>query len=170
MKKLTCLFAALIIVITLTACGSTNEPELTELPYENEEPQNNGDSDTAQETTYTIEQIQIALEPQFMVGSWSEELPQVISVERVERDRDGWRPEGAGPGPYTVDLTNSVRYRVTLRFQPYPEDFDHWDYSIAFWAESGEYYVRRDGDFIILTEYYYFNDINGEPELAFVSC
>ncbi|MCL2838660.1 MAG: hypothetical protein FWE04_06325 [Oscillospiraceae bacterium] len=167
MKKLTCLFAALIIVITLTACGNTNESESTDLPYENEEPRNNDD---AQETTYTIEQIQIALEPQFRIGSWGEELPQVISVERVERDRDGWRPEGAGPGPYTVDLTNSVRYRVTVRFIPYPEDYDSWDYSIAFWAESGEYRVRRDCDFILLDEYYYFNDVNGEPELAFLSC
>jgi len=172
MKKIIGLALILIIVFVSAACININgeieqqTPDSTVLSHDAEIQ----DFTDEQEKTYTIEQIQRAMEPQFRMGIPSQEPQQVIAVERVERVREGFRPEGAGPGPYIYDLTNSVRYRVTYRYKPYPEDYDFWVYSVEFFANDPEPLIRRDGDFIIITEFFYFNDVNGEPELAFVSC
>ena len=173
MRKLTILLIALVLTTVLSACGNTNgdEPqqtyESTTTSYNFEELQGNM---VEQNQTFTVEQIQLAMEPQFRMGIPPQEPQQVIAVERVERVREGFRPEGAGPGSYIYDLTNSMRYMVTYRFVPYPEDYDLWMYSVEFFANDLIPHIRRDGNFIIITEYFYFNDVNGEPELAFVSC
>jgi len=163
MKKFIILSFALITAIALSACGGTNVDELQ-----------NGVAEQPQ--TFTAQQIQQALQPQFEMGIPPQEPQQVLAVERVERVREGFRPEGAGPGPYTYDLTNSFRYRVTYSYKPYPEDYDFWTYNVEFWANNPQYWdgseppTRFDGEFIILIGYFYFNEVNGEPELAFITC
>lgn len=111
-------------------------------------------------TTYTIEQIQAALQPQFQVGNWGEGNPQVISVQRVEREVDYLFLESGGS---YVDLSAAVRYRVAVRFRQSIEDYN-------MWAGSENNPFSRDGDYTILTDYYHFQDVNGNPELAFIGC
>jgi len=115
-------------------------------------------------TTFTIEQIQAALQPQFQVGDWGEGNPQVISAEWVERDIDSFYWESAGS---YVDLSNSVRYRVAVRFRQSMEDYTAWS---NIWVDFEPNPFSRDGDYTILTEYYYFHDVNGTPELVIVMC
>ena len=185
MKKiLTILLALLLLVGTLAACTEAPEPEAAESPapvepetpeleviegpglMEADTPDPTPDESTQQEppTSYTIEQIQIAMQPQFQVGDWGEGNPQVISAQRVERDRDSMWFE---PGATYIDLSNSLRYRVAARFRQPIEDYNMWAEIYADWDESP---FSRDGDYTILTGYYYFNDVNGTPELAFVLC
>ena len=117
-------------------------------------------------TIYTIEQIQETLDNSnaFMVGAFGEYNPQVISVMRVERDRDYIILEGSSS---RIDLSNSVRYKVETRFKHSIEDFNSW-HGIYIYAEFNPF--RRDGDYTIMTSFYYFNDDNGKPVLAFLSC
>jgi len=185
MKKKLVLLIALCALMgaTLMACAEspTNEPipqpeqTLTEeeavapetmpkdeglVPYEEDVP------DEAQEVagTYTIEQIQTALKPQFQVGGWGEGNRQVISVQRVEREVDSFFWEGAG---IYVDLSDTVRYRVTVRFRQSIEDYTMWS---DIWADAEINPFSRDGEYTTLTGYYHFHDVNGNPELAVVIC
>ena len=93
------------------------------------------------------------------------ENPQVIAVQRVERDRDNFFHE---PGDFWVDLTNSAYYRVDIKFSEPLEDY--------LWREekiTNIYFFTpytRNGDYTIFTDYFYFNDENGTPVLAFVLC
>ena len=123
-------------------------------------------SDEMQEVavTFTIEQIQIALQPQFQVGDWGEGNPQVISVQRVERLVDSFFWESAGS---YVDLSDAVRYRVASRFRQSIEDYNMWS---GIWAYSEINPFSRDGDYTILIDYYHFHDVNGSPELVVVLC
>jgi len=114
--------------------------------------------------TYTIEQIQIAMQPQFQVGDWGEGNPQVISVQRVDRVVDSFFWESAGS---YVDLSDAVRYRVATRFRQSIEDYNMWS---GIWAYSEINPFSRDGDYTILTDYYHFHDVNGNPELVVVLC
>jgi len=177
MKKIrTILLALLLLIGTLAACTDSPdeppEPETTETPAQEEtdtpepEPTPAPEEPTQQETPegYTIEQIQIAMEPQFQVGDWGEGNPQVISVQRVERDRDSFWWESAQS---YVDLSNSFRYRVAARFKQSQEDYDMW---AEIYADFDENPFSRDGDYTILTSYYYFHDVNGNPELVVVLC
>jgi len=116
---------------------------------------------------YSIEQIQSALMPQLQVGDWGEGDPQVIFAERVERDIDSFYDERDRS---TIDLSRASRYRVTLKYrQPFE---DYLIYKTIYDDELPDMQnpFRRDGDYTILTSYYYFNDENGEPVLPFVMC
>ena len=118
---------------------------------------------------YTITQIQVALQMQFLRGDWGESWPQVISAERVERDRDYIRFEGTPPDTPErppIDLTNSVRYRVAVRFRQSQEDFMVWE---ELYRDFEPNPFRRDGDYTIMTGYFYFHDVNGEPVQTFVA-
>jgi len=128
---------------------------------EQENKQNDGKDDI-----YSVEQIQKALEKggAFNLGDFGEGNPQVVYVEKVERDRDSIYHEGAG---LTYDLSNSERYKVEIRYRQSIEEFNVWE---EFYKDFEFSPFRRDGDYTILTEYYYFNDVDGEPELAFISC
>ena len=123
-------------------------------------------AEIAQTDSYTIEQIQQVLENSgaFNVGDFGEGNPVVISALQVERDRDSIDLEASGQ---VIDLTNAVRYKVELKFKQSLEDFNVW-YEIYKEADFNPF--RRDGDYTILTEHYYFIDVNGEPELAFLAC
>ena len=114
--------------------------------------------------TYTIEQIQIAMQPQFQVGDWGEGNPQVISVLRVDRFVDSFFWESAGS---YVDLSEAVRYLVAVRFRQSIEDYNMWS---GIWAYSEINPFSRDGDYTILTDYYHFHDVNGNPELVVILC
>jgi len=195
-KLLTMLLIMLLLVSALTACTETlvtpdptpspdigtepapqKEPEPQEELESQEDPelQTEPEQETAtggeilcpRVTTYTTEQIQAALQDQFMVGGWGEGNPQVIAVQRVTRDRDYIRPEAHGPDGQPIDLTNAARYRVETRFRQSLEDYTFW---AELYAEMEFNPFRRDGDYTILTDYFYFNDVDGEPVLAFVSC
>ena len=122
------------------------------------------DTINIQSDGYSIEQIQRVLENSdaFDVGDFGEGNPVVIFVEQVERDRDSITLESSGQ---VFDLTNAVRYKVELKFKQSLEDFNVW-YEIYKEADFNPF--RRDGDYTILTEFYYFNDVNGEPELVFL--
>ena len=117
-----------------------------------------------QEKTYTVEQIQTALQPQFQVGDWGEGNPQVVSVQKVDMDRDNITFESSG---ISIDLTNSSRYQVIIKYKQNLDDFTLWS-EIYNDAEINPF--RREGDYTIFTGSYYFNDVDGEPELAFVAC
>ena len=87
---------------------------------------------------------------------------------RVERNRDYIYLESHGPDALPIDLTNASRYRVEVRFRQPIEEYNEL---AELYRNHPEYNpFRRDGDFTILTDYFYFNDVNGTPELAFVSC
>ena len=131
---------------------------LEEMPHA--APPQTGDADG-----YTIAQIQVALQMQFLRGDWGESWPQVISAERVARDRDYVRLEGLGPDAPPIDLTNSVRYRVEVRFRQSPEAFTAWEELYRDWEANP---FRRDGEYTILASYYYFHDVNGKPVQTFV--
>ena len=177
-KVLLILLLTLFLAGTLSACleaptpGNTAPLVETETPDPEEAPEpdpeeetTNGAADTSpQAGTYTVQQIQAAIQPQFQVGDWGEGNPQVISAERAARDRDYFLPDTGGP---QVDLTNAVRYRVEIRFRQSFEDYSAWAESFL---DSASNPFRRDGDYTILTDYFYFNDVNGEPEIAFVLC
>ena len=114
---------------------------------------------------YTIAQIQAALQPQFQIGYWGEVPPQVVSVQRVEREEDTMWFE---PGGAYIDISNSVRYRVEIRFWEFPEEYAE---RASWWTDADESPPwRRDGDYTILTQYYHFNDENGNPVLVVVMC
>ena len=135
-------------------------------PIENDSDFGSDIDDSAnQDGVYTLEQFQAALEGVFMIGYWGEGAGprEVISFERVERDRDYIIFEGSGE---RIDLTNSERYRVEIRFRQSLEDFNAWAGGIP--EESSPF--RHDGEYGILTDYFYIVDNNGVPELAFVFC
>ena len=184
MKRCIILVFTTILILTLIACGRIPQPLPSELaPVETVEPTPHAvpeedeaefdvqeeieeeNANSPQSETYTIEQIQAALQQgQFMVGDWGEGNPQVISVQRVERDRDYLFFE---PGATYIDLTNASRYRVEIRFRQSLEGYTMWS---EIWQDAESNPVRRDGDYTIVTDYYYFNNVNGEPENAFVMC
>ena len=125
----------------------------------------NAQADTArQEETYTVEQIQTALLPQFQVGDWGEGNPQVVSVQKVEMDRDSITLEGSGT---SIDLSISSRYQVIIKYRQSLDDFNLW---AEIYKDTENNPFRREGGYTIFTGFYYFNDVNGEPELAFVAC
>ena len=191
MKIITLLILATLSLLII-GCGATDEPDeiispeppvlICERPVSEPaptlepeiDPEFNvdpiGESEDNQDDSFTIEQIQAVLEESgaFMVGDYGEGNPQVISVERVERDRDYIQHEGAGPDAEPVDLTNSFLYRVEIKFRQPLEDFKMW--FELYEQDEIENPFRRDGDYTIMIEYYYFNDVNGEPKLAFLSC
>ena len=109
-----------------------------------------------EEVTYTQEQIEAALEPQFQIGMGESTF---ISAQRVERDRDSMILDSS---PTPIDLSESVRYRVTYEIRI---PLDETDFRI-----SDEY--RIENGYIIYTviDYFYFNDENGTPVLVVVRC
>jgi hypothetical protein len=188
-KKIGAILLTITMFVLFTACGNgTPEADSTpptpavledttaEVPVytpeeevsEEEEP--DGELNNNFVKIYTIEQIQAALEnyPRtFMMGIFYGRIsPQVISAEMVERDRDYIRPyEGSEE---RIDLTNSERYRVEIRFLMCYEEYNEW------WTSLDEcpYSVtpRWDGEYIIISHYYFFNDLNGDPVLAHIGC
>ena len=98
------------------------------------------------------------------MGVWGEGNPQVVSAQRVTRDRDSLWHESSG---MTIDLSNAVRYRVVIRYRESVADFDR---RAADWPDFIPNPFSRDGDYTLLTEYHYFNDQNGTPVPAFSSC
>jgi len=175
MKKYLIFIFAALLLLTLTGCdGSaadtppspTATPDPTPATPDVPPAETTPDLPAPQEppATYTIEQIQVALEPQFSMGDWGEGSPQVISAERLARDRDSiwFEPSGSD-----VDLSNAFRYRVAIRFKQSLEGYHQASYG---WPDSIPNPFSRDGDYTILTSYYYFNDVNGTPELAVLSC
>jgi hypothetical protein len=138
-------------------------PSVTDPPNVSDSLVSNDDNLTS-DPDFTIEQIQTALQSQFQMNDWGEGNPQVISVERVERDRDSMTFEG-DPNAAPIDLSNSYRYRVAVRFKQSLEAYNMW-FDIYSSFETNPY--SRDGDYTILTDYYYFNNVNGIPVLVFV--
>gem|GEM_PF-2202078 len=115
---------------------------------------------------YTIEQIQTALEAQFRANALGGRSPQIVAYEQVARDRDSIQIESAEGGTQTVDLSNSRRYKVEIRFEQPVDEFNIWE-EINRNVEDKPY--RRDGrGHTILTDYFYFNDEEGVPVLAFI--
>ena len=152
-----------------TLAGTVESTPPTPTVPEEDEKEHDVQEEIEEETanshqTFTIKQIQAALErgPFIVVGWWGEETPQVISVQRVERTRDYIFLE---PAQEYVDLTNAFLYRIEFRFRQSIEDFT-WHSELFPYSD----FFRRDGDYTILTDHFYFIDINGEPESAFVSC
>ena len=114
-------------------------------------------------SVYTIEQIQIALEQQFLVNGYVD--PQVISAQRVVREIDGFWWESAQE---YLDISNSARYRVEVRHSQSLEEYNIW---AEIYANSNlPSPFRRDGDYTITTWHYHFNDENGTPILTHVAC
>ena len=181
MKRCVILALAALLVLTFAACASAPpEPAPTEtvLPEEGEagldaqdvpeqDTAENGEDARPQVQSFTLEQIQAALQGQFLVGDFGEAPPQVVSAQRVARNRDYIYLEGAGPDAPPIDLTAAFLYRVEIRFRQALEDYEIW---AATFHEADFNPFRRDGDYTILTDYYYFEDQNGGPVLAFVSC
>lgn len=153
---------------------SEPEPELTESDLESEQlevaqddAEHPSESVSTPPESFTIEQIQVALEPEFQVGAWGDDghgFPQVISAERVAHERGNVWIE---PFAEYVDFTDSVCYRVTLRYRESIEIFNERAYS---WPEDFPNPFSRDGDYTILISYYYFHDVNGNPQLVVVVC
>ena len=110
-------------------------------------------------SVYTVEQIQTALQEQFKANAWNN--PQVISVQRVVRETDGYWWESAGE---YVDLSNASRYKVTVRYE---ESLEEYNKVSQLFNESP---FVRDGDYTVYTGYYHFNDENGTPVLPHVMC
>ena len=171
-KLLTILLVLLLLVGTLAACAASSEPEITPTP--NTEDTTPTTTPTPEEPeaqeeppadTFSIEQIQLALQPQFQVGDWGEGNPEVISAVRVERDRDYMYSNDTCE--HIIDLSNAYRYRVEIRFRQSLEDYTMWS---EIYADFDVNPFRRDGDYTILTDYFYFNDVNGTPELPIVLC
>lgn len=74
-----------------------------------ETPQNLPEEENVGEKTYTVEQIEKAIQDNiYGMGS------TVLSVKRLERDRDSYTV-GEGEFAEVVDLTKSTRYEVTMR-------------------------------------------------------
>ncbi|MCL2842196.1 MAG: hypothetical protein FWE28_01840 [Oscillospiraceae bacterium] len=179
-KRILVIVLFALMSVALVACAESTAIELTPQPepmpveadVPEEEPIPAADTlsdDLSDETeeppgTYTIEQIQTALQPQFQVGDWGEGNPQVISAQRVDRDRDSIALDFSHT---YIDLSDSVRYQVAIRFRQSIEDYNMWS---DMWAGAERNPFSRDGDYTILTDYYYFNDVNGAPELAVVMC
>jgi len=92
-------------------------------------------------SVFTTEQLQAALQFQFEVAGLCENT-QVLFAQRVERNRDSFFHEPAGE---VFSLLDTARYRVVLE-------------------------TNRDGEYVFLTTYYYFNDDNGTPVPAFIMC
>ena len=116
-------FMIVILVCTsllLTACGGGGSspsppvpsPEAAQIDMEDPiehisgVPEDEPNQVTAPD--YSVEQIQDALRTQFMLGDWGEGNPQVISAQRVPRDRDSMWYEPSG---ITIDLSNAVAVR-----------------------------------------------------------
>jgi hypothetical protein len=126
------------------------------------------DDTAGRERIYTIEQIQAALQPQFQMGDWGAAgSPQVVSVQKVERDRDSITLESGGPGAAPIDLSNSSRYQVVVKYE---QSLEEYNMRADIYKDSEDNPFRREGGFTLLTGYYYFNDVNGMPELAYVAC
>jgi len=141
---------------------ANGESGLTCSPLDEEDDNQN----KVQDDTFSVEQIYNALEKggAFNLFDFGEGNPQVIYVEKVERDRDSITHEGSGQ---VFDLTNSKRYKVEIQYRQSIEDFNVW---VELYKDFEFNPFRREGDYTILTEFYYFNDVDGEPELAFISC
>jgi len=114
---------------------------------------------------YTAEQIQAALQPSQFALSGFYEGSHVISVQRIERQRDYLWHE---PAAELIDLSNAARYRVMVAS---PEPLDDYLNRVALFTNIHlPITFTRDGDYTIFTDYHYFNDENGMPVQAFVMC
>lgn len=149
----------------------TIAPTATPSPTPTPEPEAGSDDDADDEgrvptepDTYTLEQIEAALQPQFMSSAYGERNPQVVSVKEVERDRDTIKLDSDLDVP-AIDLTNSLRYKVEFIFDQPETEFMIWE-ELNRDVENKPY--RREGDRTVMTEHYYFNDEDGEPILAFI--
>ena len=150
-------------------------------------------SESENDNAFTLQQITEALTPQLDFG---QERPidwEVISAERV-----GINPEGTAswfePAGQYVDISGSVRYRVTIKWadEPnYPEAEYVLDYD-AMNAQAGQYFrdnpdvaggvpTGDDGPLYFIwmrnpqlgttqvSEWDFFI-VDGKPELVFVVC
>jgi len=148
-KTLISLLNVVLFVVLFSGCN-TGKPSKSTI-----------ESSTVEGKSYTIEQIQKALQTQFLCLNG--ENHQVVFVQEVPRDRDSIF---LGP-PYgrTIDLSKSSRYRVDVKFEQTLEDYHSLE--DAYKEEPNA--IRREGDCTITIDYYYFNDVNGDPELAYVT-
>jgi hypothetical protein len=103
------------------------------------------------------------------MGYWAESEGDrlIVSAERVQRDRD-YIYIGDGY-PTRIDLTNAFRYRVETKIR---QSLEGYIITTEWWYLNlpEENPFRREGDYTFITEYHYFNIVNGEPVLAFLSC
>ncbi|MDR0248505.1 MAG: hypothetical protein LBI44_02420 [Oscillospiraceae bacterium] len=116
------------------------------------------------EETYTREQILFALRDQLIANGWDPDTSLVVSAQKTERDKDSFYWESAGE---TVDLSQSARYLVEVRIVQSEDEYAVLE-EIYKDAETNPF--RREGDYTFVTDYYYFNDADGEPRLAYVAC
>jgi len=139
MKRAIYSLIALSLIFALAACGGSG----------------------AAESTFTVEQLQRAMVPQWHANGEPDILEhQVISAERVERESDQVWFEPAGE---YIDASNAVRYKMEVR---------HREYYIE-WHDIGDGLAEIEeiiGDFIVTVMYRDFNIVDGEPELLFVVC
>jgi len=185
MKRVFIVFVVLVFAcVMLAACtrATMNEPpspepafEETEAPVDAEEAgQIENDAEPAHEDVYSVEQIQSALND-YIVGP-DGERGRVIVVEKVERDRDSITM-GEVEQRITFDLSQAARYEVTYEIR-FKSDLL---YRISIDVQTGEEVEYRqwhgddyvfEGDYVIFThtEYYYFNDENGNPVLTAWHC
>jgi len=166
-KKRILIFAILtLICLIFVACAedtpNQSQPTPEPTPLETEETNQPEDPPAPiQEASYTIEQIQAALEGRI--------FGEIIAAQRVERDRDSITMGEVGQ-QITYDLSQATRYRVTYEVRIFHDEL----YAISIDSITGEEHLVRqwhgdtyrfEGDYIIFThtEYYYFNDENGTP-------
>jgi len=115
----------------------------------------------ALEVSFTIEQLERAMYPQWNFGGEPDITnSHIISAQRVERESDYVWFESAGQ---YIDASNAVRYRMEVRHR-----------ELYFeWRELDNGFSEVDtiiGDYITSIIYRDFNVENGEPKLLFVSC
>ena len=173
-KRIVSVLAVLVLIcLTLAACAEDTQSESqspyspepasreTETPSEDDEALYGLVSQAVSESSFTIEQLQRAMYPQWNFGGEPDVLDhQIISAQQVERESDYVWFEPAGE---YVDASNAVRYRMEVR---------HKDFRIE-WHDLGNSQVYPEeiiGDYIVSVMYNYFVVENGEPELLFVVC
>jgi len=168
MKKYLIFALAILFLLALAGCaGGTASPpavtsEPTATPELTPEPEPTTTEEPApDEDTFTIEQLERAMYPQWNFGGEPDILGHhIISAERVERESDyvWFEPAGA-----YVDASNAVRYRLEIRHR------DMW----LDVHDLGNGFVEAEqiiGDYVISIRYIDFITVNGEPELLFLVC
>ncbi|MCL2368716.1 MAG: hypothetical protein FWC72_06940, partial [Oscillospiraceae bacterium] len=145
---------------SLTTCCSDKEIG-RETFYRVETTPATGEQDVNGDESFTIEQLQRAMDPQWNFGGEPDILNhQIISVQRVERESDYIWFEPAGQ---YVDASNAVRYRMEVR---------HRELHIE-WHDLGSGFVESEmiiGDYVTSILYNHFVVVGGAPQLLFVVC
>jgi len=131
-----------------------------------------GEAATVHAPTYppplSLDQIQTAMQPYFIVSMWQDWEPTIIAAERVPHN---WEYIHWEPGQMDVVLLNAARYRVIVRVREPLEEYERMVELFASFEHPPETLpFVRDGDYTIHTVYDFFYEINGVVELVVVFC